>query len=128
MMLLSQVAQATGGKLLPGPRTMAGDITVNGVSSDSRKIAQGDLFIALRGEHFDGYAFVGIAAQAGAAAAMVNADSCQVPPQNAGEQQAVIPLVLVEDTRMALGRLAGWWRSRSRFLWSRSPAATAKPR
>jgi UDP-N-acetylmuramoyl-tripeptide--D-alanyl-D-alanine ligase len=112
MMLLSQVAQATGGKLLPGPRTMAGDITVNGVSSDSRKIAQGDLFIALRGEHFDGYAFVGIAAQAGAAAAMVNADSCQVPPQNAGEQQAVIPLVLVEDTRMALGRLAGWWRSR----------------
>jgi UDP-N-acetylmuramoyl-tripeptide--D-alanyl-D-alanine ligase len=112
MMLLSQVAQATGGKLLSGPRTMAGDITVNGVSSDSRKIAQGDLFIALRGEHFDGYAFVGIAAQAGAAAAMVNADSCQVPPQNAGEQQAVIPLVLVEDTRMALGRLAGWWRSR----------------
>lgn len=117
MMQLSQVAQATGGKLLPGTRAMAGDITVNGVSSDSRKVAQGDLFIALRGEHFDGYAFVGTAAQAGAAAAMVNADSCQESQQNAGEQhnageQAVFPLVLVDNTRLALGRLAGWWRSR----------------
>ncbi|MGA7593886.1 MAG: UDP-N-acetylmuramoyl-tripeptide--D-alanyl-D-alanine ligase [Gallionella sp.] len=111
MMQLSQVEQATGGKLLPGPQAMAGDITVNRVSSDSRKVAQGDLFIALRGEHFDGYAFVGTAAQAGATAAMVNADSCQVSQQNAGEQAAV-PLVLVDDTRLALGRLAGWWRSR----------------
>ncbi|MCG6932846.1 MAG: UDP-N-acetylmuramoyl-tripeptide--D-alanyl-D-alanine ligase [Gallionella sp.] len=110
MMMLSQVAQATGGKLLPDPRTMAGDTTVSGVSSDSRKVEQGDLFIALRGEHFDGYAFVGIAAEAGAAAAMVNEDSCQVTQQKAGD--AAIPLVLVDDTRLALGRLAAWWRSR----------------
>ena len=110
MMQLSQVAQATGGKLLSRPRALAADITVSGVSSDSRKVAQGDLFIALRGEHFDGYAFVDTAAQAGAAAAMVNADSCHEAQQKAGE--AAIPLVLVDDTRLALGRLAGWWRSR----------------
>jgi len=116
MMLLSQVAQATGGKLLHRPRAMAGDVTVNGVSSDSRKVAQGDLFIALRGEHFDGYAFVDTAAQAGAAAAMVNADNFQEQPATGKGQTARhipgVPLLLVDDTRLALGRLAGWWRSR----------------
>ena len=69
MMLLSQAAEATGGKLL------GTDVRFNAVSSDSRKIVQGDLFIALRGEHFDGYNFVATAAQAGAIAALVNADS-----------------------------------------------------
>jgi UDP-N-acetylmuramoyl-tripeptide--D-alanyl-D-alanine ligase len=114
MMLLSEVAKATGGKLLAGPLAMAGDITVSGVSSDSRKIARGDLFIALRGEHFDGYAFVGTAAQAGAAAAMVNADSYQGTRGKEQEESLAqgIPLLLVDDTRIALGRLAGWWRSR----------------
>ena len=84
---------------------------VSGVSSDSRKLVPGDLFIALRGEHFDGYNFVGNAAQAGAAAALVNADSYS---QGKPRQQPVpgIPLLLVDDTRLALGKLAGWWRRR----------------
>lgn len=117
MMLLSQVAQATGGTLLLSPKTQdqAGDIPVNGVSSDSRAVALGDLFIALRGEHFDGYNFVETAAQAGAAAALVNADSYQAQQATGKAQQAghipEIPLVLVDDTRLALGSLAGWWRN-----------------
>jgi UDP-N-acetylmuramoyl-tripeptide--D-alanyl-D-alanine ligase len=108
MMLLSQAAEATGGKLL------GTDVRFNAVSSDSRKIVQGDLFIALRGEHFDGYNFVATAAQAGAIAALVNADSYE--QQGTGGKKRgtglapVIPLLLVEDTRLALGRLAGWWR------------------
>jgi UDP-N-acetylmuramoyl-tripeptide--D-alanyl-D-alanine ligase len=84
------------------------------VSSDSRKIVQGDLFVALRGEHFDGYNFVATAAQAGAVAALVNADSYQerlasgkVPVTGLAPG---ITLLLVDDTRLALGQLAGWWR------------------
>ncbi len=96
-MELSQAARATGGKLA------GADVRFDAISSDSRKIAQGDLFVALRGEHFDGYNFVATAAQAGAVAALVNADSYQGEP-------AACPLLLVEDTRLALGQLAGWWR------------------
>lgn len=108
MMLLSQAAQATGG-------TLAGaDVRFDAVSSDSRKIAQGDLFVALRGEHFDGYEFVATAAQAGAVAALVNADSHQGQVASGKEQGTRpapgIPLLLVDDTRLALGRLAAWWR------------------
>jgi UDP-N-acetylmuramoyl-tripeptide--D-alanyl-D-alanine ligase len=115
MMLLSQAAQATGGTLVPFAGTGGGDVRIDGVSSDSRKIVQGDLFVALRGEHFDGYNFAATAAQAGAVAAMVNADSYQEGLASGKEQEAVpapgIPLLLVEDTRVALGHLAAWWRS-----------------
>ena len=114
MMLLSQAAKATGGTLVPFAGIQGGDVRINGVSSDSRKIVQGDLFVALRGEHFDGYNFAATAAQAGAVAAMVNADSYQERLTGRKEQKAVpapgIPLLLVEDTRVALGRLAAWWR------------------
>jgi UDP-N-acetylmuramoyl-tripeptide--D-alanyl-D-alanine ligase len=114
MMLLSQAVQATGGTLVPFAGTGGGDVHINGVSSDSRKIVKGDLFVALRGEHFDGYNFAATAAQAGAVAALVNADSYQERLANGKKQEAVpapgIPLLLVEDTRMALGRLAAWWR------------------
>jgi UDP-N-acetylmuramoyl-tripeptide--D-alanyl-D-alanine ligase len=107
-MLLSQAAQATGGKLV------GADVRFNAVSSDSRKIVQGDLFVALRGEHFDGYNFVATAAQAGAVAALVNKDSYEGQGTRGKEQgtrlAAGISLLVVEDTRLALGRLAGWWR------------------
>jgi UDP-N-acetylmuramoyl-tripeptide--D-alanyl-D-alanine ligase len=106
MMLLSQAAQATGGKLA------GGDVRFAAVSSDSRTIAPHDLFIALRGEHFDGYEFVATAAKAGAAAAMVNADSYQGARGKEQEARLArgIPLLMVKDTRLALGQLAAWWR------------------
>jgi len=97
MMLLSQAAQVLGGKLI-GP-----DVMFAAVSSDSRAIVSGDLFIALQGENFDGSEFAAGAAQSGAVAALVNAASYRgaKPP---------CPLLLVEDTRLALGRLAAHWR------------------
>src|SRR5665647_2064019 len=114
MMMLSQAAKATGGTLVQFAGNQGGDTHINGVSSDSRKIVQGDLFVALRGEHFDGYHFVVTAAQAGAAAALVNADSYQEQVASGKGQQAkvapAIPLLLVKDTRLALGHLAAWWR------------------
>ena len=108
MMLLSQAAQVLNGYVV------GEDVRFAAVSSDSRKIAPDDLFIALRGEHFDGYNYVATAAQAGAVAALVNADSYEgrgVRGKEQGSRTAQgISLLVVEDARLALGRLAGWWR------------------
>ncbi len=98
MMLLSQAAQALGAKLI------GADVLFDAVSSDSRAITRGDLFVALRGDRFDGAQFVVSSARDGAVAALVNADS-----YNGGATPC--PLLLVEDTRLALGRLAAHWRA-----------------
>ena len=97
MMLLSQAAQALRGRLV------GQDVLFSAVSSDSRTVAPGDLFVALQGENFDGSEFVAGAAQSGAVAALVNAASYR-------GTESPCPLLLVEDTRLALGRLAAHWR------------------
>ncbi|HAN67417.1 MAG TPA: UDP-N-acetylmuramoyl-tripeptide--D-alanyl-D-alanine ligase, partial [Halieaceae bacterium] len=55
-------------------RLRGGDLTVSGVTTDSRKVAAGDLFVALQGEHFDGHDFLANVASAGAVAAVVGRD------------------------------------------------------
>ena len=79
---------------------------VRGVSTDTRTIRRGSLFVALRGENFDGHAFLEKAQSAGAVAAVVDA----VPP----DAPADLPLIVVPDTRVALGRLANHVRRHSR--------------
>ncbi|MDE1544947.1 UDP-N-acetylmuramoyl-tripeptide--D-alanyl-D-alanine ligase [Dechloromonas agitata] len=79
------------------------DVTVDGVSTDTRAIAQGTLFVALAGERFDAHDFLEQAVAAGVAALLV-ADATRVP--------AGVPAVVVDDTRLALGRLAAVWRAR----------------
>lgn len=76
------------------------------VGTDSRAIAAGQLFVALRGERFDGHDFVATAGEAGAAAALVDSRWA------AGHGDAGLPLVVVDDTRLALGSLAAAWRAR----------------
>ncbi len=81
------------------------DAEVLRVSTDSRTIQPGDLFVALRGEKFDGGAFAAQALQQGAAGVVL--DRTQAPG---------IPGALrVGDTRLALGRLAAAWRARFRL-------------
>jgi UDP-N-acetylmuramoyl-tripeptide--D-alanyl-D-alanine ligase len=76
-----------------------------GVSTDSRKTKAGDVFIALRGENFDGHAFVADAFERGAVAAIVD--------QNFAEAtQLGKPLLVVEDTTRALGELAHMHRKK----------------
>ena len=76
------------------------------VSTDSRSIAAGDLFVALRGERFDGHEFVSQVAAAGAVGAIVAADSVSsLPPCG-------LTWIAVPDTRLALGALAAAWRER----------------
>jgi UDP-N-acetylmuramoyl-tripeptide--D-alanyl-D-alanine ligase len=74
-----------------------------GVSTDTRAIAAGDLFVALRGERFDGHEFLAQARSAGAVAALVDS-------RFGGEYP--LPVAVVEDTKRALGEFAGRWRSR----------------
>lgn len=105
MMLLSQAAQALGGKLI------GRDVLFNAVSSDSRMIAPGDLFVALKGENFDGSDFVAGAARDGAVAALVDEDQgAKFTVQ--GSSLAPCPLILVPcSSRRALGQLAAYWRT-----------------
>jgi UDP-N-acetylmuramoyl-tripeptide--D-alanyl-D-alanine ligase len=104
MMRLSQLVQVLDGRL------DGADAEFTAVSTDSRTLGAGDLFIALHGENFDGSQFVGTAAQSGAVAALVNRD-------RAGkiEEHGALPVVWVEDTRLALGKLAAYWRTQFRI-------------
>lgn len=78
------------------------DADVLRVSTDSRAIQPGDLFIALRGDKFDGGAFAAQALQQGAAGVVL--DAVQAPE--------IKTALRVEDTRLALGKLAAAWRTR----------------
>ena len=76
-----------------------GDVAVSGVAEDSRAVRRGTLFVAVRGFHVDGHAYVARAAQAGAAAAIVE----EAVPGTA------LPQIVVGATRPALAHAAGWW-------------------
>jgi UDP-N-acetylmuramoyl-tripeptide--D-alanyl-D-alanine ligase len=75
------------------------DVVFQGVSTDSRTLAQGNLFVALQGPSFDGHDYLDEARLKGAAAAAVS-----VP------LDVDLPLLEVADTRLALGMLAAHWR------------------
>ena len=95
-MRLAEAAQPLNARLVGQDREF------RGCSTDSRKLNSGELFIALRGQRFDGHDFVMEAERAGAGAALVEA----APPS------ATLPLLLVPDTRKAMGALAAHWRAR----------------
>jgi len=97
---LGQVAQACAGELINASETVA----IVGVSTDSRSIARGELFVAISGEHFDGHDYVAASLARGACAALVRADWAQ-------KHQEGLPLVAVAETRTALGALAAAWRA-----------------
>ena len=77
------------------------DTHVGGVSIDTRTLTAGDLYIAIQGQNFNGHDFVAEAKEAGAAAVLVHE-----------AVQTDLPQLIVEDTTVALGRLATWWASR----------------
>ena len=83
-------------------RASGADVGFARVTTDSRAVQAGDLFVALKGERFDAHDFVAGALAAGAAAALVCADFPELPGAS---------LIRVEDTLAALGRLAAHWRT-----------------
>jgi UDP-N-acetylmuramoyl-tripeptide--D-alanyl-D-alanine ligase len=96
---LGELARATGGTLA-GPGGAEREVV--GVSTDSRASLGGKLFVALKGERFDGHSFAEGAAKAGAAAILVENDVGALP----------IPALRVPSTLGALGAIAGLHRSR----------------
>lgn len=97
---LARIAAVTQGRVVGGAQAEAQ--AVNGLTSDTRAIKQGQLFVALAGERFDAHDFLAAALQAGAAGLLVS-DEQRLP--------AGAPAVLVADTRQALGQLAAAWRA-----------------
>ncbi len=95
----TEAARATGGDTTT-------EWTCAGITSDSRKVHAGDLFVALGGPRFDGHDFAAKALRRGAAAALVARR-----PDDVGEDAAVL---VVDDTLAALTRLAQAARERSR--------------
>ncbi|MBY6187802.1 UDP-N-acetylmuramoyl-tripeptide--D-alanyl-D-alanine ligase [Marinobacter hydrocarbonoclasticus] len=90
---LSTLAEAVGGQWT------GEDVTVSRVNTDSRALTQGDLFLALVGERFDGHEFVAQAEAAGAAALLVSRPV-----------ESPLPQIRVDDTLLALGQLGAWLR------------------
>lgn len=77
-----------------------GDERFGGISTDTRSVRPGDLFIALRGDNFDAHDFIDQAIAAGAAGVVVSRQDIPLP----------VPALRVPDTREALGALAAGWR------------------
>ncbi len=100
MMLLQEAAH------ILNARWEGNNVLFTGVSTDSRTLLKGDLFVALSGERFEGCRFVRAAQSKGAVAAMVgsNVDDDVLSTD--------ISLIHVNDTRTALGELAAHWRAR----------------
>lgn len=99
MMTLEEAALATHGS------TLFGELGFSGVSTDSRSIGVGDLFVAIKGERFDGHAYVEQALAQDAAAALVESAWAR-------QQGKELPLLEVADPRRALGNLAAHWRGK----------------
>ncbi|MBV9865922.1 MAG: UDP-N-acetylmuramoyl-tripeptide--D-alanyl-D-alanine ligase [Abitibacteriaceae bacterium] len=94
---LGEVAAACGGEIVETGVNCAAALEICGVSSDTRTLTAGTLFVALRGEHFDGHNFLEQAAAQGACAAVVESVE-GAPPQ--------LKLVRVPNTLHAFGDLA----------------------
>jgi len=103
---LKEIAEATGGSMLGEAEAAA-----TGVSTDSRSVASGELFVALRGDRFDGHDFVEPAAARGVSLFLVDQAWQQGHELPAGCSAVVVP-----DTLRALGDLAAWHRRRFKVI------------
>lgn len=108
---LDRVSDALGDMLKESrPR---GTAAFTGITTDSRAIKPGQLFLALKGENFDGHNFVADVAKAGAAAVVI---SDVTRASGLG-----IPVFVVDDTLVALGRLGTYWRK----VWGKTVIGVA---
>src|SRR5678816_916040 len=96
---VSQIAQFAGASLSSGD----GTVVINKVSTDSRTIKRGELFVALRGENFEGHDFVEASAKAGATGALVDLNWTGNVPNN-------FALLRATDTLQAYQTLAANYR------------------
>ena len=101
MMRMSEAARALSARL------QGEDRTFEAVSTDTRTLGPQALFVALKGERFDGHGFLAQAAERKAAGALVQKAGLKFEDQGLSDR---LPLLIVEDTRQSLGKLAAYWR------------------
>ena len=111
---VAALCAAVGGKLLSGDSAAV----VTGVTTDSRAASDGQLFIPLTGERFDGHAYIDSALSAGAAGCL----TARVPET----MQPGKFYIQVADTRLALKALAAWYRSRFALPVVQIPGSAGK--
>ncbi len=99
MFTVNEIASAVGGKLIGD-----GNVAVSAVSTDTRTIEKGCLYVAVKGERFDGNDFIADAAQKGAAAAITD--------RSEGADGYDIPIILADDSRDAQLKLSRYHRDR----------------
>ncbi len=87
---LSELANWCGGELIPAE---AGEQTAYGVSTDSRTIGKGEVFVAIDGLNQDGHHYIRFAASSGAVAAVV---------ENRDHDSGRLPVILVDDESVVL--------------------------
>lgn len=98
---LSELINPMKGKLISGDlRTLP-----SGLSTDSRQIKAGEIFLALRGDNFDGHCFVSKAIEKGSSCIILEDEACFPADSKSA-------LIKVEDSLEALGDIAAYWRSR----------------
>ncbi len=102
MMRLSEAARAIRGELRGEDREF------DAVSTDTRALTRRALFVALRGNRYDGHDFIAQAAASGAAAAMIDGGWRMAD----GESSERFPLLVVADTKRSLGTFAAYWRNK----------------
>ncbi|MBI5327917.1 MAG: UDP-N-acetylmuramoyl-tripeptide--D-alanyl-D-alanine ligase [Deltaproteobacteria bacterium] len=122
---IKDVLNAVGGRLIQGDKNAC----INGVSTDSRNISNGELFFALKGPRFDGHSFVNDVLKKGAAGVIVQREEPAAKESEKGgkgereikifsdspilrfsDSNPQFGIVQVEDTLSALGNLARYWR------------------
>lgn len=112
---LKQLAEVLAAKSL-NLSDAALTLLLTGITTDTRSLKPGEVFVALRGEKFDGHEFITTAIEKGAIAAIVDFQFDISKSKSLAEdasrraQNYELPLLQVEDTLLAYQRIASWWR------------------
>jgi UDP-N-acetylmuramoyl-tripeptide--D-alanyl-D-alanine ligase len=125
---IARILKPIRGKLVSGsPETL-----LEGITTDSRTTAKGELFFALKGERYDGHDYVRAALSKGAAAILVERRFWEKIGQHiedkalGANQNAPFAVVVVEDSLTALGDLAAWWRKQHQVQVAAITGSTGK--
>ena len=105
MFTVQDIAAATGGRIIGMT-----DLPVSGVSTNSRSVESGELFVPLKGERFDGHDY--IVEVIGKKVSVVFAEELWLAAHKDVQEGARTAIIAVQDTLKALGDLAAAWRSR----------------
>jgi UDP-N-acetylmuramoyl-tripeptide--D-alanyl-D-alanine ligase len=101
-----EVFEAVRGILISGKK----QTRLAGISTDSRRVSPGDIFLALKGERYDGHDFVFKSLEQGAAGIVVQGEYWKRESAKGKGVFGNVVAITVPDTLKALGDLAGWWR------------------